>query len=147
MNDPAADPRLLQGIACFNRRAFFEAHEVWEEIWREVRGPSRDFYKGLIQAAVCLYRFENGNLHGARTLFRGGSRYLQPYRPTCLGVDVGRLLADWERCCRPLVANGDSVQQARLDPDLLPVIAAPPSETPPSAKGAEGIGSEEGRSR
>jgi predicted metal-dependent hydrolase len=128
MNDPAADPRLLQGIACFNRRAFFEAHEVWEEIWREVRGPSRNFYKGLIQAAVCLYHFENGNLHGARTLFRGGSGYLQPFRPRHLGIDVDRLLADWERCCRPLVANGESAQQARLNPDRIPVITLEPND-------------------
>lgn len=124
MHDPASDPRFLRGIDCFNRHAFFEAHEVWEEIWRQERGPARQFYKGLIQAAVCLHHFGNGNLHGARTLLRSGTGYLQPYRPAYLGIDVDRLLVEWERCCLPLRAGGEGTQ---LNPHSTPVLSRLPN--------------------
>ena len=58
------DPRYLEGIDCFNRGAFFDAHEVWEALWTDTEGPSRRFYQGLIQVAVCLHHFGNGNLRG-----------------------------------------------------------------------------------
>src|SRR5690606_4025898 len=63
------DPRFLQGIAYFNECDFFEAHEVWEDLWSEIQGPSRRFYQGLIQVAVCLHHFGNGNLRGAQKLY------------------------------------------------------------------------------
>src|SRR5262245_58394393 len=54
-------PRYLAGIVLFNEQAFFEAHEVWEDVWIEKSGLERKFYQGLIQAAVSLCHFGNGN--------------------------------------------------------------------------------------
>ena len=41
MSATAADynPRYLAGILLFNARDFFEAHDVWEELWADCRGP------------------------------------------------------------------------------------------------------------
>ena len=52
------DPRYLAGIVLFNAQDFFEAHEVWEDLWSETCGNEHRFYQGLIQAAVglCQYR-------------------------------------------------------------------------------------------
>jgi len=99
MESAADDPRFLDGIRCFNRRAFFEAHEVWEDIWRDDRSDSRHFYQGLIQLAVCLHHFRNGNTRGAKKLCISGSNYLEPYRPAYLGIDLERLLTDLHACC------------------------------------------------
>ena len=63
------DPLYLQGIAYFNACEFFEAHEVWEELWKSYSGELRLFYKGLIQAAVALHHFGNGNIRGARKVY------------------------------------------------------------------------------
>ena len=35
------DPLYLKGIEYFNVCDFFEAHETWEELWTEYRGPAR----------------------------------------------------------------------------------------------------------
>ena len=67
------DPLYLKGIAYFNACEFFEAHEVWEDLWKSYTGPLRLFYKGLIQAAVALHHFGNGNIRGARKVY-GSSR-------------------------------------------------------------------------
>ena len=40
------DPRYLAGIEYFNTCDFYEAHEVWEELWQDYSGPSRKFYQG-----------------------------------------------------------------------------------------------------
>ena len=121
MPDPY-DPRYLQGIAHFNDREFYEAHELWEEVWMQSQGESRQFYQGLIQVAVCLHHFGNGNTRGTRKLFHSSSRYLQPYRPWHLGIDLERLLADMQRCCAKVVADDESSSAARLEPGLAPRI-------------------------
>ena len=62
---PQYDPRYLAGIVLFNRGDFFEAHEVWEIAVDGHAGPEKTFYQGLIQAAVGLCHFCNGNVRGA----------------------------------------------------------------------------------
>ena len=109
MKSPARDPRFLEGIRCFNHRAFFEAHEVWEDIWRDEEGPARRFYQGLIQLAVCLHHFGNGNTQAQKKLCLSGSAYLEPYRPAYLCVDIESLLRGMEACCRALLDSEDAI--------------------------------------
>jgi uncharacterized protein len=56
----------LQGIEHFNAERYFDAHEVWEEIWLQSSGDTKLFYQMLIQAAVGLHHYERGNPRGAR---------------------------------------------------------------------------------
>jgi len=56
----------LEGIEHFNARRYFDAHEVWEEIWLRSSGDAKVLYQMLIQAAVGLYHYERGNARGAR---------------------------------------------------------------------------------
>ena len=49
------EPRYLAGILFFNSHDFFEAHEVWEDLWADSHDDERRFYQGLIQAAVALF--------------------------------------------------------------------------------------------
>jgi len=90
------DPLYVRGIVLFNEEDFFECHEIWEELWRRERGPSRQFYKGLIQAAVSLYHSGRGNLRGARTLSARSRACLMPYRPNHLGLNLDAFLAALE---------------------------------------------------
>lgn len=92
MTDEDTNPLYLAGIECFNRGDYFDSHEVWEDLWNETRGPSRDFLKGLIQAAVCLHHLGNGNWHGTTKLLGSSRGYLFPYQPVYWGLDVGAFL-------------------------------------------------------
>jgi len=56
----------LQGIEDFNAGRYFDAHEIWEEVWLRSSGDTRLFYQMLIQAAVGLHHYERGNARGAR---------------------------------------------------------------------------------
>src|SRR5438445_10580539 len=63
------DDRYLGGIVAFNRGDYLEAHEVWEALWLDCPAADRRFYQSLIQAAVALYHWGNGNRAGAERLF------------------------------------------------------------------------------
>ena len=105
MTAPDYEPLYLEGIEKFNACDYFESHEVWEELWTEYRGEARKFYQGLIQAAVALYHFGNGNLRGARKLHGSVHGYLEPYLPSYLGLDLVTFLRDFDRCLADVVAD------------------------------------------
>ncbi len=84
---PEYDTRYLAGIAHFNRGEYFEAHEVWEDLWRDCPAADRLFYQSLIQAAVALYHWGNGNRVGASRLFTAGRSKMTGYLPSHFGLD------------------------------------------------------------
>lgn len=110
---PEPDPRLLEGVGLFNRGEYFDAHEVWEDLWRDCPAADRRFVQSLIQAAVALYHWGRGNRAGADRLFHSGRRYMEPYRPSYHGLDVD---AFWRQVEARL--SGDP-------PGPVPVIVLP----------------------
>ena len=61
---------------------YWEAHEVWEEVWRMRKGrPDRDFLKGIIQGAAGMWHATQGNYKGAVSVLSRAVEYLEPYRP------------------------------------------------------------------
>jgi predicted metal-dependent hydrolase len=82
------EERFERWIALFNRGEFFDAHEVWEDLWMECPAAERRFIQALIQAAVAIHHFERGNHVGAARLFKSGRAYMQPFRPVYRGLDV-----------------------------------------------------------
>ncbi|MBI4512618.1 MAG: deoxyribonuclease IV [Gemmatimonadetes bacterium] len=79
------------GIERFDRGAYFEAHEAWEEAWRRTSGQDAAFFHGLVQAAAACLHATRGNRHGAVTLLRKARQHLDclpsPYR----GIDLAQL--------------------------------------------------------
>ena len=137
LDDEDYDPRYRKGIDYFNECDFYEAHEVWENLWADCQGPSRKFYQGMIQAAVCLHHFGNGNVRGARKLYEScRSRYLEAYRPWHLGVDLDKFLYDLEICCAPIMESDDEIPKVEIDPELIPEIHLVPPPKDGSASSA-----------
>ena len=117
------DPRIEQGISLFNAGDFFECHDVLEDFWGELTGPEKPLFQGLIQTAVALFHFEEGNLGGARKMFSSCRVYLSPFVPSCGGIDVARLLADLEACFSELMEEHASYpQHLKIDPHKVPRI-------------------------
>jgi hypothetical protein len=121
------DPRYLAGILLFNAGDFFEAHEVWEDLWADSHGPERRFYQGLIQAAVGLCHFGNGNLGGAAKLYRSSRDYMSGLGSRFLGLDVPAFWRDMEECFRPVLGPEPPSREARPDPARVPAIRLEPA--------------------
>jgi predicted metal-dependent hydrolase len=124
------DPRYLAGILFFNARDFFEAHEVWEDLWAESTGPERRFYQGLIQSAVGLHHFSTGNVRGAVKLYRTSRAYMEPLDGPFLGLDRIAFWQQMERCFHELLAAAQPDRSTHLDDRLIPTITLDP---PPDA--------------
>jgi predicted metal-dependent hydrolase len=129
-------PRYLAGILFFNERDFFEAHEVWEELWADSAAPERRFYQGLIQAAVGLLHFGNGNLRGAAKLYRSSRDYMTPYVPRYLGLDVEAFWQQMEQCFADVLADPERDRSLRPREGHMPVILLdpPPGDWPDPAQ-------------
>ncbi len=88
------------GIVLFNRAAFFDAHEALEDVWRAAPQAEKKFLQGLIQVAVALHHYGNGNLAGARSVLRRAFRNISLYPEGLGGIRSEALLhsiAQWQR--------------------------------------------------
>src|ERR687894_832257 len=57
------------GITLFNEHEFFEAHEVWEDVWHMAYGLKHYYYQGLIQCTVALELYRRSNPRGVVSLY------------------------------------------------------------------------------
>ena len=93
------DAHYLGYFDCFNRRLFYEAHEVLEHIWlKDRQGPNGAFYKGLIQLAGAFVHLQKNRLRPAAALFKLALANLEKYPARHDGLEVGdvrRLITDW----------------------------------------------------
>jgi len=101
---------MRRGAALFDDGLYWEAHEVWEEVWRMRAGqPDRDFLKGIIQGAAGMWHATQGNHKGAVSVMGRAVEYLEPYRPAKDGIDVDALIASLRAAvdaCRAALAGG-----------------------------------------
>lgn len=100
MLSEAERAEFARGIALFNDRHFYECHDTLEEIWSGMRGEPRDFFQGLIQAAVGFYHLGNGNRTGARRVLGRSLERLARYPERYAGVALEPLrnaLGEWLR--------------------------------------------------
>jgi uncharacterized protein len=92
---PEVDSRAFhRGLELFNRAHFYDAHEVWEDVWRAAPVDEKKFLQGLVQLAVAFHHHSTGNLAGACSLLRRGSRNLAGYPSEHSGIRVRRLLEE-----------------------------------------------------
>lgn len=110
-----ADPRFAEGVALFNSGRYFDAHEVWESLWRDCTTPDRRFVHALIHAAVALYQWGRGNRTGARLQFDRGRAKASEYAPDHLGLDSAGL---WQAIAAVL----DAPPGSRLESDITPTL-------------------------
>jgi uncharacterized protein len=86
--DAEARLAFAKGVAEFNAGHFFECHDTLEEMWNGVRGPSRDFFQGLIQVSVAFYHLDNRNLAGAESMLRRALKRFEKYPDRYFGFDL-----------------------------------------------------------
>jgi predicted metal-dependent hydrolase len=112
---------LAKGVREFNAWRFYDCHETLEDVWRAEAGDLADFFQGVIKVAAAFHHLLRGNHRGAVTVLGDALRLLAPYRPACLGVDVGRLIDEASACHDRLRELGPK-RIAEFDRAALPRI-------------------------
>ena len=112
---------LLLAIRQFNSRQWYECHETLEDLWIGEEGEVRDFFQGVLQIAVALHHWRNGNYGGAVSLFNGGVKLLSRVSDVCMWVDVPRIMADANRMREALEELGRE-RMTEVDDSLVPQL-------------------------
>lgn len=110
---------MVHAFGQFNRGEFWHQHETLETIWRGEKDESiRNFYKGVLQVGVGFHHITRRNYSGAVKVLTRGIAYLAPYTPSCMGVDVSRLVEEATRVLRQMRELGkeriDEIKIAEL---------------------------------
>ena len=87
---------FLEGVRQFKNMDYFEAHEVWEDLWSDYYNEDRKFIQGLIQLSVSFVHLGNGNMIGAKNLLRKAKEKFQLYKGVHRGINVKILLNQME---------------------------------------------------
>jgi 3-hydroxyisobutyrate dehydrogenase len=93
------DERFIEGIKLFQEGKFFEAHEVLEELWREIPNENkyRNFIKALIQISAGYYKYIiQKNKDGAIKIFNNTKNYLLEYQDEKTIFNVKELVRNIE---------------------------------------------------
>ena len=102
-----------RGVAHFNAREFFEAHEVWEELWLRAPEPEKTFLQGIIQIAAAFHHHQRGNSSGAKSLLAAGLAKLERFPQSHRGIDVAALRAEAQAWVEAL-AEAKNTETERL---------------------------------
>jgi hypothetical protein len=142
---PIAAPQLSaeestafrKGVDEFNRGYFFECHDTLEDMWTGVRGPSRDFFQGLIQVSVAFYHLSNDNPEGAQSMLRRALKRFERYPDLYFGFDLGahrEELTRWlDRITAEEIASVEPAEAPKWKFVFEPGGAAPHPPDPPLA--------------
>jgi len=90
--DPAVVEALEKGMALFNGREFFEAHEIWEETWSDTWEDERHLLQGLIQVAAGFYKLQLGQPAGTAKLLEKALVHLRAVPKNYYAIDLETLI-------------------------------------------------------
>jgi len=111
-NKPHPDD-FYRGLELFNRRFYYECHDLWEEVWAEAKGKEKLFYQALIMSAVSLYHYGNENLEGALSCHRKARERFRQLPDRFLCLNISQFVAEMETFYRGL-----SVEHTRWTREL-----------------------------
>jgi predicted metal-dependent hydrolase len=101
------DAHYLGYFECFNRKLFYEAHDVLEQLWLAQRhGPNGAFYKGLIQLAGAFVHLQKERPAPAIALFKLALGNLDKYPAIHEKLEVESVRARIGEWLRAVSAGG-----------------------------------------
>jgi hypothetical protein len=95
----------LRGVDLFNRFYFWEAHEVWEGLWKShptQTDPAR-FIQGLINTAASLLKLHMQEIPSSQKLWRAATDQLTPFRDQrWMGMEADCFLGEVDAYLSPM---------------------------------------------
>jgi hypothetical protein len=107
---------LAEGLACYGRGEFFQAHEHWELAWLRLHEPERSFVQAIIQITAAFHHLRQGNVAGTLSLLKRAQRRLAECPALFGGIAVEPLRTEVEAWLRGI--------ESRDIPAIYPVISA-----------------------
>jgi uncharacterized protein len=112
MNSLEREKKFEEGVTHFNAKRFFEAHELWEEIWLVESEPEKTFLQGLIQVTAAFHHRQRGNPEGVELLLAAGIVKLLRFPEDHRGLAIGELRENAKRWARAIGMGDDLGEKA-----------------------------------
>ncbi len=112
MKSAERQKKFEEGLAHFNAKKFFEAHEFWEEIWLVEPEPEKTFLQGLIQVTAAFHHRQRGNPEGVELLLAAGIVKLLRFPEDHRGLAIGELRENAKRWARAIGMGDDLGEKA-----------------------------------
>jgi hypothetical protein len=87
---------LARGLAHYNNASYFEAHEEWEDLWRQAAGLEKTLLQALIQLSVAFCHRQRGNPAGFRSMLGKSIERFKLCPDALAGLEVSRIRAEAE---------------------------------------------------
>jgi hypothetical protein len=95
MTSLSDNPDLARAIDAFNRGAYFDAAEIFEQSLAAIDSDLKDLVAALNRVAAAMHmRFERGGRQGTINLLSQALLRLDDLKPERGGIDVERLFAE-----------------------------------------------------
>jgi predicted transcriptional regulator len=118
---------LAEGLACYRKGEFFQAHEHWEAVWLTLAEPEKSFLQALIQVTAAFHHLAAGNSAGTASLLRRVLRRLGRCPSHFGGIAVTPLCAEISEWLRMIESGARSVPAAH--PQIHPTEPPPIENT------------------
>jgi predicted metal-dependent hydrolase len=112
MKSAEREKKFEEGLAHFNAKKFFEAHEFWEEMWLVESEPEKTFLQGLIQITAAFHHRQRGNPEGVELLLASGIVKLLRFPADHHGLAIGELRENAKRWARAIGMGDDLGEKA-----------------------------------
>ena len=97
MNDlKQIDDLYNEGKKEFQNGNYFDAHEIWEDLWSDYYLKDRKFIQGLIQLSVSFVHLKNGNMIGAKNLLKKSKEKFLDYEKEHRSINIEMLRAEMD---------------------------------------------------
>ena len=113
MDSHAKDRLFQKGLEAFNSAHFYDAHEIWEEIWLETANPEKMFLQGLIQVAAAFHHYSRDNCLGCSNLLQAGLTKLEQFPEEHRGIEIEPLRAS-VRVWLTILKTGKAPEKAKI---------------------------------
>lgn len=85
---PAA---VLKGLKALNSGEYFDAHEYFEDAWRETPHPTRELYRSLLHISGGFFRLTEERPRAAKKFFTRAFYWLALFPNPYLGLDTSTI--------------------------------------------------------
>ncbi|MBI4547273.1 MAG: DUF309 domain-containing protein [Ignavibacteriae bacterium] len=85
---------FLEGVKLFNTGYHWEAHEVWEDVWREQQADARTFVQAFVQTAAAYSFLKIRKISSAKYLFQKALEKFQQFENTDCPLPLKAIMED-----------------------------------------------------
>lgn len=121
------DKNFREGVRLFNDHYFWEAHEIWEDVWREQHGEGKMFAQAFVQMASAYSFVRLSRASTAKYLFEKAIEKFQQYETLIRKARLEPLLHHMEESVKhvsnPNQTNGSVKLLSSVPRITLPEIS------------------------